>query len=135
MFKIKNAKLDKLINSLDNSFDYIFIMLSITTVVFTFVLLFNFFIEIYHDGFNISLLFEIGLTALISVKFYKVIKDYIGDHKIELSNLAEIGIVAILSELIFKLEKISTEDVLIRILLLVILIVFYYLEKYIKVGK
>lgn len=135
MFKIKNAKLDKLINSLDNSFDYIFIMLSITTVVFTFVLLFNFFIEIYHDWFNISLLFEIWLTALISVKFYKVIKDYIWDHKIELSNLAEIWIVAILSELIFKLEKISTEDVLIRILLLVILIVFYYLEKYIKVGK
>lgn len=122
----------RIIKFLDNAFDYIFIILSISTVVFSFVLLYDFFVEVYYHWFNISLLFEIWLTSLISVKFYKVIKDYIWDHRIQLSNLAEIWIVAILSKLIFKIEALNTENILIRILLLVVLILFYYYEMYFK---
>lgn len=140
MFKNKNPKNDKnilssTINILDNAFDYIFVILSITTVLFSFVLLFNFFYELYFKWFNISWLFEIWLTTLISVKFYKVMKDYIGDHKIELANLAEIWVVAILSKLIFKIEALNNVEILIRILLLTMLIFFYYYAIYFEKSK
>ncbi len=139
MFEEKKKKksfrdiiINKTIDYLDNSFDYVFIILSIATVIFSFLLLFDFYNKIVAKWFDMLLLFEIWLTALISVKFYKVIKDYIWDHKIELSNLAEIWIVTILSKLIFNLESFKTEEVLIRILLLIVLIIFYYYEMYFK---
>lgn len=78
----------------------------------------------------IQTFFQTWLEILILVKFYKILKDYIWHHHVKLRNLAEIGIVSLLSKLIFQLDSYSLEELLTKVLLLVVIVILFYLEIY-----
>lgn len=118
-----------LIKFINNLFDHIFVMLSLMIVLSALYVLLTLTWTIINDWLKLKILIEEWLNILILVKFYTLIKDYIWDHTVELKNLAEIWIVAIMSKLIFQdFWKEDLNITLVKILFLVVIIWFYVLE-------
>jgi len=124
-----------LIEIMDKIFDLFFLILSIICIVFWIYEISKFLISLFHliienKPVLLATFFQTGLEILILVKFYKILKDYIGNHHIKLRNLAEIWIVSLLSKLIFQLESYSLNEIIIKIILLITIVILFYLEVY-----
>ena len=130
---MNTLKENKVIFFMDKTFDLFFIILTISSILLgwyeLFVFLYSTLQSLLNDKLlSMSLFLKTWLDILILVKFYKILKDYIGEHHIKLRNLAEIWIVSLLSKLIFQIDEFSVEEILIRLLLLVVMILFFYIE-------
>lgn len=118
---------------MDKTFDLFFIILAISSILLGWYELLVFLYSTLQSLLNnkllsMSLFLKTWLDILILVKFYKILKDYVWEHHIKLRNLAEIWIVSLLSKLIFQIDEFSVEEILIRLWLLVVMILFFYIE-------
>ena len=110
-------------------FDVVVIALGVITMLYVMILIFNLAIDIF-TGINVEAVLQGIVLVLIFLEIFEIIGMYLKYHHVSMKNIAELGVLALVKELLITLDfnEIGWETLLAISALILALGVIYTLE-------